>query len=114
MGGRFGPDSLACGNLLTGEEILDAALERFAAAAGDLPDRLLAALRAGAEAGGDSRGLQSAALLIVGPDMAPLTLRIDYAADPVAELEALHARTQAPDYAGWLQTVPVPDDPHRR
>jgi uncharacterized Ntn-hydrolase superfamily protein len=56
------------GNILTGPEVV-AAMERawLASAGGSLSDRLLAALLAGDEAGGDSRGRQGAALYAVAP-----------------------------------------------
>ena len=52
-------------------------------------DRLIAALRAGEKAGGDSRGLMSAALLILPPDSPPLTLRVDFDETPIDRLELL-------------------------
>ena len=55
----------AQGNILTGPEVVDAMLETYLAAPGALPDRLVAALAAGDAAGGDRRGRQSAALLVV-------------------------------------------------
>ena len=70
---------------------------RRGAGAGDLAARLVAALRAGDAAGGDLRGRQSAALIVVSgtrDDEAPwegvlVDLRVDDAADPVGELERL-------------------------
>ena len=53
------------GNLLTGEEVVKAMGRSFETTQGDLPVRLLAALGAGQRAGGDKRGQQSAALLVV-------------------------------------------------
>ena len=55
----------------------------------------------------------SAALLILSPDMPPLTLRIDHSATPLDDLEALLARAMDPAYAGWLTNVPVLSAPHR-
>jgi uncharacterized Ntn-hydrolase superfamily protein len=64
-GGRVG-DGCACqGNILVGEEVVASAAEAFQTAEGDLVDRLVAALLAGDRAGGDRRGRQSAALLVV-------------------------------------------------
>jgi uncharacterized Ntn-hydrolase superfamily protein len=64
-GGRTG-DGYACqGNILVGEEVVGAVAETFESAEGDLVDRLVAALLAGDRAGGDRRGRQSAALLVV-------------------------------------------------
>lgn len=113
MGARVAPGVVVTGNLLTGEAVLDAALEAFRAAPGALPDRLLAALEAGARAGGDKRGLQSAALLVVGPAAPPLTLRIDWSETPLADLARLRARAARPPYADWLSSVPVLTDRER-
>jgi uncharacterized Ntn-hydrolase superfamily protein len=78
--------------------------QAFVAAGGGLPDRLLAALTAGQDAGGDVRGRQSAALLVVGAD--PVTdeddgvrmdLRVDDSGDPVAQLRMLRNLQRAYD-----------------
>jgi len=53
------------GNILAGEEVVKSMARAFESTEGDLPVRLLAALSAGQRAGGDSRGQQSAALLVV-------------------------------------------------
>ena len=79
---------------------------------GDLADRLLAALRSGAKAGGDSRGLMSAAMLIVAQDRPTLTLRVDYDEKPVDKLESLLALTRDPAYSQWLDVLPTIDRPH--
>ncbi len=88
-------------------------LSGFGRATGTFAERLIAALAAAEAAGGDSRGLQSAALLIVADDSAPLTLRIDWSEDPVAALAALYDRTRASPYAEWFPTVPTRADPER-
>jgi uncharacterized Ntn-hydrolase superfamily protein len=64
-GGRTG-DGYACqGNILTGEDVVADMASAFGTVEGDLVDRLVAALVGGAGAGGDRRGRQSAALLVV-------------------------------------------------
>jgi len=95
-GGRTGDGYAAQGNLLVGPEVVDALCETFEAAAGPLAARLVAALRAGDAAGGDKRGRQSAALLIVrkrggygGLNDRYLDLRVDDHPTPVAELARL-------------------------
>ncbi len=95
-GGRTGPGYAAQGNILQGPAVVDALAEAFEAAAGDLATRLLAALAAGDQAGGDRRGRQSAALLVVRPeagygggDDRMIDLRVDDHPGPVAELERL-------------------------
>ena len=81
------PGVVVAGNMLAGPEVIEAALDGFrAAAAMPFPERLMGALGAAAAAGGDARGLLSAALLVVGRDMAPLTLRIDHFGQPVGGL----------------------------
>jgi uncharacterized Ntn-hydrolase superfamily protein len=96
-GGRTGPRWACQGNLLTGPEVVEAMGDAFAATPGALDVRLLAALVAGQGAGGDRRGRQAAAVLVV---RAPLgfwhdgrlvDLRVDDHVDPVAELARLLA-----------------------
>jgi len=112
-GALAAPGLVVAGNLLAGPQVLDALRDGFLGAGGPLADRLLAALAAAEAAGGDSRGLQSAALLVVADDAPPLTLRIDWAEDPVGALRDLHARSQRGDYAAWLPCVPTRNDPER-
>ena len=77
---------------------MDAIVAAYEASAGPLPDRLLAALLAGDRAGGDRRGRQSAALLVVRAgggygegDDRWIDLRVDDHPDPVPELQRLRA-----------------------
>ncbi len=97
-GGRIAEGVAAQGNLLTGPEVVDAMLGAFGSTAGSLPDRLLAALVAGDGAGGDRRGRQSSAVLVVreaggygGGNDRWLDLRVDDHPDPVPELLRLRA-----------------------
>ena len=86
------------GNCLAGPQVVQAMEQAFLAsdASAGLARRLLAALRAGDEAGGDRRGRQSAAVLVVSPgagydggsDVA-VDLRVDDAPQPLPELERL-------------------------
>jgi uncharacterized Ntn-hydrolase superfamily protein len=92
------------GNMLAGEEVLPAMAQAFTTMRGDLPDRLLAALTAGQDAGGDVRGRQSAALLVVSGTPATdedngvlMDLRVDDSADPVAQLRMLRNLQRAYD-----------------
>ncbi len=95
-GGRTAPGCACQGNILSGPEVADALQDTFLASSGDLCDRLLAALRAGDEAGGDRRGRESAALLVVrkdsgygGLDDRMIDLRVDDHPEPVSELQRL-------------------------
>jgi uncharacterized Ntn-hydrolase superfamily protein len=97
-GGRAGDGYAAQGNILVSGATVDAIAETFEAAAGKpLAERLLDCLDAAEAAGGDSRGRQSAALLVVERDggYASLSdvlvdLRVDDHADPLVELRRLH------------------------
>ena len=97
-GGLAGPCFAAQGNILVGEETVAALATTFAATVGSpLAERLLECLAAAQAAGGDRRGQQSAALLVVERDggYAGLSdllvdLRVDDHAQPVTELARLH------------------------
>lgn len=112
-GARRGENVVVAGNLLAGDLVLDACLEGFRAAEGTLDRRLLAALAAADAAGGDSRGLLSAALLVVGRERPPLSLRIDHSDRPLHALSELHDRATSGDYADWVRHVPTLADPQR-
>ena len=64
-GNRSGKHCTAQGNILAGEAVVAKMIEAFEKTEGHLSHRLMAALDAGQEAGGDTRGMQSAAMLIV-------------------------------------------------
>lgn len=87
------------GNLLVGEEVLEAMAKAFETTKGELVDKLLAALEAGDKAGGDRRGKQSAAILVMrrcggyggcreGVDKY-VDIRVDDHQEPVAELKRI-------------------------
>jgi uncharacterized Ntn-hydrolase superfamily protein len=87
----------AQGNMLASTEVWTAAAEGFEAAAGSLAERLLAGLDAAEEAGGDFRGRQAAALLVVSGDRdrpaweTVVDLRVDDHPEPLLELKRLYA-----------------------
>jgi len=112
-GSISGTGVIAAGNMLSNDAVLPAILGRFQETGGEMPDRLLAALVAGQEAGGDSRGLLSAALLVVSRSTAPLNLRVDYAEDPLSSLAALYQRSKSEPYRSWTRLVPTLEHPHR-
>lgn len=99
-GGLAGPGYAIQGNILAGPLVVQAMQAAFLTTSGDLAERLHAALLAGDRAGGDRRGRQSAALLVVqdqggygGYTDRLLDYRVDDDADPVVklgELIALH------------------------
>ncbi|WP_431285848.1 DUF1028 domain-containing protein [Humitalea sp. 24SJ18S-53] len=92
-----GADVSVAGNMLVGPDVLAATLAAFQAASGlPLAARMLAALEAGEAAGGDKRGRQSAALVVMGAadETAEIDLRVDDHPDPLAELRRLYAVAQ--------------------
>lgn len=97
-----GPDAAAGGNLLASPLVPRAMADAFAAATGDLGDRLLTALEAGRDAGGEAGPVHSAGLLLVDQVSWPVAdLRTDWTeADPVAALRALWSlwKPQMQDY----------------
>jgi uncharacterized Ntn-hydrolase superfamily protein len=92
-GGKKGKHYACQGNLLAGEKVIDEMAKAFEAAKGPLAWRMMAALEAGDRAGGDRRGKQSAAVLVVRAGAGPnrfgdryIDLRVDDHKDPVPEL----------------------------
>ena len=92
-GGKF---CTAQGNILAGEAVVNGMVDAFDKATGHISLRLMAALDAGQEAGGDTRGKQSAAMLIVKKDGGVwlhndvvLRLQVDDNPEPLKELRRL-------------------------
>ena len=92
-GGEAGDGYTAQGNILAGPGVVEAMAEMFEGTGGALSERLVAALDAGQDAGGDPRGKQSAALLVVregggygGDNDRLVDLRVDDHPDPIEEL----------------------------
>ena len=92
----------AQGNMLVSEDVVHAAAEAFAAAEGGLAERLLAGLEAAEAAGGDFRGREAGAILVVGEpvDGDPVgericDVRVDNHPDPLGELRRLLQVEQA-------------------
>jgi uncharacterized Ntn-hydrolase superfamily protein len=99
-GHRTGEFFSVQGNLLTGENVVAAMAAAFekarASGEGELADWMMAALEAGQAAGGDRRGQQSAALLVVRANGGPgrdndryIDLRVDDHPTPISELSRL-------------------------
>jgi uncharacterized Ntn-hydrolase superfamily protein len=100
-GGRSGPNYAVQGNILTGEDVVVAMEKAFLETNGTLADRMYAALVAGDGKGGDSRGKQSAALIVRKPgtgyggnDDRAIDIRVDDHAEPFVELGRLLAYAQ--------------------
>lgn len=88
-------DLAVAGNMIAGKGVLEAMLETYRESMGEpFPVRLLKALKAGDEAGGDVRGKQSAALLIASKNPRwEYNLRVDDHQDPVNELIRIYNKT---------------------
>lgn len=106
-GGRYGPNYAVQGNILRSEAVVAAMEAAFRNTPGSLAERLIAALAVGEAAGGDARGKQSAALLVVRArggyarfNDSFIDLRVDDSPDPIAELKRL--------YTLWDRTFLVP------
>lgn len=95
------------GNMLAGPQVIEVTANAYEAGSEfPLPERLVRAMQAGEEAGGDKRGRQSAALVVHdGEDSAMLDIRVDDHTDPLSELarleqvsreRAIHARRFGP------------------
>jgi uncharacterized Ntn-hydrolase superfamily protein len=87
-------------NMMARDTVWSAMAAAYMAAQGSLAERLLAALDAAQAEGGDLRGKQTAALLVVGKEPSPVPLvdlRVDHNPQPVAELHRLLRLHQAYD-----------------
>lgn len=114
-GGTAGNAYAIQGNILTGSEVIEAMEQSFTSSGGLLGDRLLSALRAGDRAGGDRRGRESAALLVVreqggyaGLNDRYIDLRVDDHHDPIGELvriRALHSLYFDPSRPDEILTI---------
>ena len=101
-GGRTGPCYAAQGNILVSAATVDAIAETFETSKGPLAERLLDCLDAAQAAGGDSRGQQSAAILVVerdggyaGLSDSIVDLRVDEHPRPLEELRRIYVMHQA-------------------
>ncbi len=91
-GSESAPHVGVAGNMLAGEAVVHDTMAAMLGAepASLLPERLMAAMSAGEQAGGDRRGRQSAAMLLTTTEDFPdLNLRVDDHPDPLAELRRL-------------------------
>jgi uncharacterized Ntn-hydrolase superfamily protein len=109
-GGITGEHYAAQGNILVGEQVVAELARAFTESEGDLCDRLLAGLLAGDAAGGDRRGRQSAALLVVrrgggyeGRNDRYIDLRVDDHPDAANELARV--------FVVWDETMLIRNDP---
>ncbi|MCD7059817.1 DUF1028 domain-containing protein [Pelagibacterium xiamenense] len=102
------PDVAVAGNLLDNDRVLPAMMGAFGAAEEKgLEERLLAAMRAGEDAGGDARGTRSAALKTYTDQLYPaIDMRIDFSATPVVDLADLLEEVRGRSYADFFAGLP--------
>jgi uncharacterized Ntn-hydrolase superfamily protein len=107
-GHKTGKEYACQGNILTGPEVIENMSDMFENTTGDLAEKLLAALIAGDEAGGDRRGKQSARLTVMrngvnvaGKDTV-VNINIEDHIEPVKELARIF-RTGQDIYQCWIQ-----------
>ncbi|MEX5303394.1 DUF1028 domain-containing protein [Kocuria sabuli] len=125
-GGVAGTDFVVIGNFLTGPEVVEAmrasVVEALAApglTSTEMARALVACLRAGQDAGGDSRGRQSAAVVVADtlagfqyPVLLDVDLRADNSPTPLEDLaEMLELKGRA--HAAPAELVPSTEVPHR-
>ena len=106
-GHRAGAGFSVAGNMLAGPQVVDATAQVFEQrAGGPFAERLLAALAAGEDAGGDKRGKQGAALLVYTTERYPfLDLRVDDHDEPIVELMRLYDKSRE-RYQAFLSCLP--------
>src|ERR1017187_3118458 len=108
-GDRQGKTWSAQGNILVGPQVPEAMGRAFEATQGDLAERLFAALNAGDDAGGDSRGKQSASMLVVGKGRGRninndrlIYINVDDSPAPITELRRLLDMNLGMLYSQWM------------
>jgi len=108
-GSAVGAHCAAAGNLLAHGDVPAAMVAAFEATAGQFGDRLLQALRAGAERGGEAGPIHSAGLLIVRELSWPIVdLRVDWSMKPLAALAAIWA-IYAPQIEDYVRRALDPE-----
>jgi uncharacterized Ntn-hydrolase superfamily protein len=114
-GHRTGDGFSVQANMMTNATVPNAMAEAFTTATGSLAERMLAALDAAEAEGGDIRGRQSAALVVVAGEPSPrpwertIDVRVEDATDPLVELRRLVAIKRA--YIGQGQPEALGDNP---
>jgi uncharacterized Ntn-hydrolase superfamily protein len=113
-GERTGPGYAIQGNMLTGPDTLDAMQAAFMRSIGmKFEERLLLTLEAGQAAGGDSRGQQSASLIVYRDEPYPyLDVRVDEHPNPVRELRRVYGVAVA-QVLPFIEGMPTSTDPAR-
>ena len=122
-GGETGPGFTCQGNILAGPSVVANMAKAYRESRGEMAERLIAALEAAQAAGGDKRGMQSAALLVVRPSVSHpeynvryVDLRVEDHKTPIQELrrvwqifEGFHAANAHLNYAAEYDATGRPD-----
>lgn len=85
-GESIGKDYIVIGNFLVGEEVVSQMVEEFEQSTGGLALRMIKGLKMASESGGDRRGEQSAALIIVSVNGVEVEVRVNKHRTPIEEL----------------------------
>lgn len=109
-GHLIGDQFCLSGNLLANEDVLPAMKQAFEQSADlELAERLLAALKAGSDAGGDRRGKQASVLKVAAtPGFPYVDFRVDDHPEPILELERIYYSNRSvliEQYYDWVDTV---------
>lgn len=114
-GHKTGDGYAVAGNMLAGPGVIDAMENAFTETEGrHLAERLMLALEAGQDAGGDKRGKVSAALYVVAGEDYPLwDLRVDAHADPVPELRRVYEIARK-ELLPFIRSLPTRGNPAGR
>ena len=102
---------VVAGNMLANHSVINACQFGFASSHGPLESRLLNALKQAADSGGDVRGLESAAILVVSDVAPPVNLRVDYSKTPLTDLSLLIQQAKGEKYTLWRSTLPTRKNP---
>ena len=102
---------VVAGNMLANHSVINACHFGFVSSHGPLESRLLNALKQAADAGGDVRELESAAILVVSDVAPPVNLRVDYSKTPLTDLSVLIQRAKGEKYTLWRSTLPTRKNP---
>jgi len=85
-GEMIGEYYIVIGNLLSSKEVITNMAKQFEGSNGDLALKMVKALKAGSESGGDRRGEKSAALVVIGTETVEVEIKIGVDENPVEEL----------------------------
>ena len=81
-----GESYIVAGNLLAGKQVVSSMAREFENSSGDLALRMARALKAGSESGGDKRGENSAALIVISTEKVEVETKVDKHVNPIEEL----------------------------